>query len=133
MGCRTADLPALFLHRVRLWLEKREPKRKNVSSKSLDSYVREKQAFHFTGPIVTLLTFLGALLTIQGALRDGVTSWVPSYLSGTYHVGTSIAIFATTFLPFINMFGVYFANFIYHRLKKQHFSNHQTLSIFHPY
>lgn len=100
------------------WLEKKEPKRTDIPSKSLDSYVMEKQAFHFTGPIMALLTFLGVLLAIQGALRDGVTSWVPSYLSGTYHVGTFIAIFATTFLPFINMFGVYFANYIYHKHKK---------------
>lgn len=84
------------------------------------------QKFHFTSFLVILLMLIGCLLAIQGALRDGVTSWVPSYLTNTYHVGTFVAIFATTFLPFINLFGVYFASLIYRKLKKDEL---QTSSI----
>lgn len=83
----------------------------------LDS-LHSSEGFRFTGSLVVLLGCLGFLLTIQGALRDGVTGWVPSYLSHTYSVGTFIAIFATAFLPFINLFGVYAANLIYRKGKK---------------
>lgn len=83
----------------------------------LDS-LHSSEGFRFTGSLILLLCCLGFLLTIQGALRDGVTGWVPSYLSNTYSVGTFVAIFATAFLPFINLFGVYAANLIYRKGKK---------------
>lgn len=83
----------------------------------LDS-LHSAEGFRFTRPLIVLLCCLGFLLTLQGALRDGVTGWVPSYLSNTYSVGTFIAIFATSFLPFINLFGVYTANLIYRKEKK---------------
>lgn len=83
----------------------------------LDS-LHASEGFHVTGSLVLLLCCLGFLLTLQGALRDGVTGWVPSYLAHTYSVGTFIAIFATAFLPFINLFGVYVANLIYRKGKK---------------
>ncbi|MFT4105206.1 MAG: MFS transporter [Lacrimispora sp.] len=91
---------------------------RSYSRKTLDEYGTMGQDFRFTGSLVLLLSLAGFLLTVQGALRDGVTGWVPSYLSNTYQVGTFIAIFATAFLPFINLFGVYFANLIYRKGKK---------------
>lgn len=80
--------------------------------------LHSSEGFRFTGSLVMLLCGMGFLLALQGALRDGVTGWVPSYLSNTYSVGTFIAIFATAFLPFINLFGVYAANLIYRKGKK---------------
>ena len=91
---------------------------RSCSRKSMDQCGTNAQDFRVTGNLILLLSLAGFLLTIQGALRDGVTGWVPSYLSNTYEVGTFIAIFATTFLPFINLFGVYFANLIYRKGKK---------------
>ncbi len=100
-------------------LEGLYPKReRSCSRKSMDQYGTNTRDFRVTGNLILLLSLAGFLLTIQGALRDGVTGWVPSYLSSTYEVGTFIAIFATTFLPFINLFGVYFANLIYRKGKK---------------
>uniref|UniRef100_UPI0006D02184 MFS transporter n=1 Tax=Clostridium sp. NkU-1 TaxID=1095009 RepID=UPI0006D02184 len=95
-----------------------QKKARSLNLKSLDQYGTNTQAFRVTGSLILLLSLAGFLLTIQGALRDGVTGWVPSYLSNTYEVGTFIAIFATAFLPFINLFGVYFANLIYRKGKK---------------
>lgn len=94
-----------------------EQRRKIPGLVKLDS-LHSSEGFRFTGPLILLFCCLGFLLTIQGALRDGVTGWVPSYLSNTYSVGTFVAIFATAFLPFINLFGVYAANLIYRKGKK---------------
>lgn len=102
------------------WVERWETEKPETQKtlKPLDSWVAEKEELSFTRSLLLLLLLLGTLLAFQGALRDGVTGWVPSYLSNTYQVGTFVAIFATSFLPLVNMFGVYFANFIYRRLKK---------------
>lgn len=109
------------------WVEKMGPAEFQYDRlKTLDSCQTEQREFHVTSAFVTLMILVGGLLAIQGALRDGVTGWVPSYLSNTYHVGTFVAIFATTFLPFINLFGVYFANLIYRKWKKDEL---QTSSI----
>lgn len=103
------------------WLERRLPKVDNfkrIPEKSL-VHPDQKETPHVFTPLVLLtLTIIGGALTIQGALRDGITNWVPAYLSNTYDVGTFIAIFATTFLPCINLFGVYIANFIYRKWRR---------------
>lgn len=111
----TAALWLIGFKKLEPYFAKREGK--NAGLVTLDSLHRA-EGFRFTGSLAALLCCLGFLLMIQGALRDGVTGWVPSYLSNTYSVGTFIAIFATAFLPFINLFGVYAANLIYRKGKK---------------
>ena len=95
------------------------PARSAIGPSSLKPHPEhDTSGFSFTPAIVLMLALIGGSLMVQGALRDGITNWVPSYLSNTYRVGTFIAIFATTFLPFINLFGVYAANFVYRKWKK---------------
>lgn len=95
------------------------PVRSAIGPSSLKPHPEhDTSGFSFTPAIVLMLALIGGSLMVQGALRDGITNWVPSYLSNTYQVGTFIAIFATTFLPFINLFGVYAANFVYRKWKK---------------
>lgn len=60
----------------------------------------------FSTATIVLLLLIGLLLAMQGALRDGVMTWVPSYLSNTFSVGTTLSIFCTTVLPVVNLVGV---------------------------
>lgn len=95
----------------------RQQNHKELLSES--STTSEKSSSHSIPVcLVIAIFFICGSLIVQVALRDGVTSWVPSYLSNTYHVGTSVAIFATTLLPAINLLGVYAANFIFRKWKK---------------
>lgn len=65
------------------------------------------------GPeLLALLGLLGAALVMQGMLRDGVTSWVPSYLDGVYHKGIQTSTLATMALPTVNLAGLYLAEWI---------------------
>lgn len=108
------------------WLEKHLPKMQDASNTlKTEAAARNntKTKSAFTPLVISTLVIIGGALTIQGALRDGITNWVPAYLSNTYQVGTFIAIFATTFLPCINLFGVYVANYIY---RKWHRNELQT-------
>lgn len=48
---------------------------------------------------------IGIMLAIvlQGILRDGVTTWMPSYISETYHLGNEISILTGVILPIFSM------------------------------
>lgn len=71
----------------------------------------------FGGKVCLLLGCIGAALAMQGALRDGVMTWIPTYLSSTFSVGSTFSIFATTLLPIVNLGGVYAANFLRRRFR----------------
>ncbi len=53
-----------------------------------------------SGALFTPLMF-GVMIAIvmQGMLRDGVTTWMPSYISETYHLSNAIAILTGVVLP----------------------------------
>lgn len=51
-----------------------------------------------------------AVLLIQGALKDGVTVWVPVYIRETYGVSAVLAIAGTIIIPLCNLSGVFFAS-----------------------
>ncbi len=48
---------------------------------------------------------LGILITVvlQGMLKDGVTTWMPSYIADTYNLGTKTAILTGVIIPIFNM------------------------------
>lgn len=55
--------------------------------------------------------FLMAALFVQGALKDGVTTWVPTYISETYGLSAILSITSTMIIPVFNLLGVYLASF----------------------
>ena len=55
--------------------------------------------------------FLMMALVVQGALKDGVTTWVPTYISETYGLSAILAITSTMVIPVFNLLGVYLASF----------------------
>lgn len=63
--------------------------------------------------------FLLFSLIVQGALKDGVTNWVPVYINETYHLGDFISIVSTIIIPIFNMFGVYFASLLNSSIKDE--------------
>lgn len=58
-----------------------------------------------------LLLLMGALV-VQGALKDGVTTWIPTYITETYPVGSIAAILSTMVIPVFNLLGVYLASIV---------------------
>ena len=55
--------------------------------------------------------FLMMALFVQGALKDGVTTWVPTDISETYGLSAILAITSTMVIPVFNLLGVYLASF----------------------
>lgn len=76
-------------------------------------------------PFGQLLTASGLLfllipVVVHGVLKDGVTSWVPTYISETFMASPTLSILVTTMLPVINLTGAYAAQFMYRRFFQKH-------------
>ncbi len=68
-------------------------------------------------PLFSLLGILVMLsIVLQGILRDGVTTWTPSYISETYHIGEAIAILTGVLLPLFGMVMHYLAGLLYRKV-----------------
>ncbi len=70
----------------------------------------------FFSPLV-LAIMLGIIL--QGILRDGVTTWMPSYIAETYHISNEISILTGIALPIFSMLAFQMTEKI-HRKKLTH-------------
>lgn len=74
-----------------------------------------------TGALIMASGLLPIMLVIvlQGALRDGITTWMPTYINDMYHFGTSISILSTAILPIFTIVCVAAASQIYRSLKNE--------------
>lgn len=57
-------------------------------------------------------------VVIHGMLKDGVTTWVPTYITETFLTSPSFSILVTTVLPILNLTGAYAAKYVYRRCKE---------------
>ena len=60
--------------------------------------------------------FLLIPIFVHGILKDGVVSWVPTYLAETFDSGASLAILLTTIIPIINLSGAYIGRYSFKRM-----------------
>lgn len=58
---------------------------------------------------VSGMIFLCFGLMFQGILKDGVTTWIPTYIREMFHVDSAASIISTTIIPMFNLGGVYLA------------------------
>lgn len=68
------------------------------------------------------MVFIALGIIFQGMLRDGVTSWMPSYLSEIFNLGNQTSIFCTVSLALFGMVSYTVATALY----KRFFSNEVT-------
>lgn len=52
-------------------------------------------------------------IALQGMLRDGVTTWMPSYISETYYLSNGVSILSGVLLPLFGIASFYVASRIY--------------------
>lgn len=76
--------------------------------------------------VLLLLPGIMAAIVLQGMLRDGVTTWMPSYISETFHLSSKIAILTGVILPIFSIITFQVTSLIYR--KKVH--NELLLSAF---
>ena len=57
-------------------------------------------------------------IVLQGALKDGVTTWMPSYISETFRFSNSASILSGILLPVLAILSVQAASYLYSRRSK---------------
>lgn len=51
-------------------------------------------------------------LMFQGILKDGVTTWIPTYIREEFNMESVVSIISTTIIPIFNLSGVYLASIV---------------------
>ncbi len=59
------------------------------------------------------------IIILQGVLRDGIQTWLPSMVSADFNMDESSSILSTAVLPVLSMASVLMSNFLYIRLKNE--------------
>ena len=57
-------------------------------------------------------------LFMQGMLKDGVTTWIPTFLEENFGLTAAASILCTTIVPIINLGGVFFGSWVNRRFFK---------------
>lgn len=99
---------------------------KNLEVKSNEIRVEKEQVKKQDGKRTDFKTilfcseilFILIPIIIHGVLKDGVTAWVPTYISSSFGLAPSFSVLVTTVLPIVNLAGAYAGWAIYRRMKK---------------
>jgi OPA family glycerol-3-phosphate transporter-like MFS transporter len=93
-----------------------------------DTYVSQKakQQSYSMGKLMLAsgMVFLCFGLMFQGILKDGVTTWIPTYIREEFNMESVVSIISTTIIPIFNLSGVYLASIV----NKKIFKNEITTS-----
>ena len=79
---------------------------------------RAKRSFSITPAL--LITVMLAIF-LQGCLRDGVTTWMPTYVSEVFSLGSEISILSGVVIPLFTLASVQIISVIYKRTGKKPF------------
>ncbi len=85
------------------------------SSPIVQGNTTKKSNGSFAGLFSPLLFFILLAIALQGALRDGVTNWTPTYITKTFGINAEFAILSTVILPIFSIFSFQVSSQIYRR------------------
>ncbi len=75
-----------------------------------------KEVSKSKGAIFTpVMIFIMLAVVLQGMLRDGVTTWMPTYISDTFNLGSAISILTGVILPIFSILSFQVASRIYRK------------------
>lgn len=89
-------------------------KRENVTNNKVQVKSLSKGYIFLSGLVPIAIGII-----LQGTLRDGVTTWMPSIISETYHLDTSVSILSTVALPLLGMFSAAGASAVQRKMKNE--------------
>lgn len=87
-----------------------------VTVSALDG--EKQETAKFNGFVITLLISVMFAIVLQGALRDGVTNWTPSYISDMFKLDSSVSILSGVILPVFSILSFSVTSFINRKLIK---------------
>ena len=72
----------------------------------------------FSKSAAALLALLMLAILCQGALRDGVTNWTPTYISEIFNLDSSLSILTSVILPIFSVISFTFVSYINRKFVK---------------
>ena len=81
--------------------------------------VKSKSGSHSMG-ILLLALVMGAIF-LQGCLRDGVTTWVPTYISEVFSLGSEISILSGVAVPIFSLISIQLTSIFFNKMNKDPF------------
>ena len=76
---------------------------------------KKKGGFHFPASALFPILFISLGIILQGMLRDGISTWMPSYLVDVFGFENGNSILTTVLLAIFSMISFYLVSWIYHR------------------
>lgn len=70
-----------------------------------------------------LLVFVMLAIMLQGSLRDGVTTWVPTFITEVFHLESSKSILTSVIIPIFSFASLQLASVIYNKMGKKPYLN----------
>ncbi|MBP3939391.1 MAG: MFS transporter, partial [Clostridia bacterium] len=72
---------------------------------------------------IPLLLVVMITIMLQGSLRDGVTTWVPTFVSEAFNLGSEISILSSIIIPLFSLASLQLTSVIYNKLGKKPFQS----------
>ncbi len=79
---------------------------------------RDPQAPSYTPFVVSLLCFIIVAIILQGMLRDGIDTWMPSYVTEVFDLPTSVSILSGVVFPVFSTISYELAKLVYKKILK---------------
>lgn len=69
--------------------------------------------------VISLITMLAVVIALQGILRDGLTTWMPTFVADTFGFSTATSIFTGIILPIFSVICYNIATLVDTKLKSE--------------
>lgn len=89
-----------------------------IVNKKEEQKVEQKEVKYekFTWKVILILVVVMLTIIIQGALRDSVENWMPTYISDIFNLGSEISILTSIALPILSIVCVQLASLLNRKL-----------------
>lgn len=100
------------------WIHKAEAQYVEAPSTKNAPSARMVERRPFDRVAIVLLALIMVTMALQGILRDGIATWMPTYISEVFRVDSTVSILTGVALPVFSMFTMWLAAFLYRKLVK---------------
>lgn len=89
-----------------------------VAEKTIDLNVSHKKLSFSHVILASGLLWISVVSLVHGMLKDGIQTWVPSFMTDVFHMSTASSIASAIILPVFNLAGVIFSRWFIKRFVK---------------
>ncbi|NLE12204.1 MAG: MFS transporter [Clostridiales bacterium] len=109
---------AIGLVTVTLWLAG-TAKLKSPETSQFTSDKSNQQKVRFRAIASSGIALIMVAIILQGILRDGITTWMPTFINDVFNLGTSISIVTTVILPIFSIISISIASKLLGRIRHE--------------